>query len=460
MTPPLPPHRFRVLMLTTDVVIDRRILHEAESLADVGAEVILLAGGGPPSHEVVGRIKVHRLSIPDAAPMRRGSALRERLGRAKAVSRLRAEWRAGNAGPVGRRARFWLRAGPKAAAVLAGKAPARLAHAALRVEYFARRRLGGMSDLEYAYFREGLFYRPDVVHAHDLPVLPSAARIKRALGVPLVYDMHESYPDQPRLSPAQRRWCLRTERRFVRAADAVVTVNDLLLEFIDKRYGLPKKAVVQNAVAAPGFDLKRRYDRFREDYPALAGKFLVLYQGWVAPERNLETAIRAMARVTAPDVVLLIMGYGEYARDLQALAESAGVRDRVVFVPPKGQDELLTYSASADVGLIPYPTGRDVNTHLVSPNKLYEFITARLPILTNRLPFVERLVRAEGFGVVADLDDEAAFARALDGLDRAALAACRERLAREGWRYGWAEEQKQLLKVYAGLPAPGAGPGP
>src|SRR5579863_886653 len=60
----------RVLMLTDDVQIDRRILLEAESLIRLGHEVILLAegGGASPSFERIGNVKVERLGgVPPPA---------------------------------------------------------------------------------------------------------------------------------------------------------------------------------------------------------------------------------------------------------------------------------------------------------------------------------------------------------------------------------------------------------
>src|SRR5262249_34693116 len=53
----------RIVMLTDDVQIDRRILLEAESLSDCGHEVVLLAGWaeGLPTCERMGRVMVERL---------------------------------------------------------------------------------------------------------------------------------------------------------------------------------------------------------------------------------------------------------------------------------------------------------------------------------------------------------------------------------------------------------------
>jgi len=429
------PQRRRILMLTTDERIDRRILHEGETLIDAGHEVILLAAGNAclPVHEVIGRVKVHRLML--SAPVSQSP---------QAANRPRQQfWR--------RAGRFGLRLVRRLTIQPVLRMSRKLA-AVLRRLTRRRGPFSQRSPLEHLYYRTGLVYRPDIIHAHDLPMLPVAAQLKAALNVPLVYDMHESYPDQNTLTPFQQRMLRREEKQFIGCADVAITVNELLLDVLRRRYGLTCCGVVQNATTTAGFDAGLRYDRFREDYPHLKGKFLVLYQGWIARDRNLETAIRAMAKVAQPDLVLLIMGYGEYADELKVLVAAEGVTDRVLFVPAKSQEELLSYSASADIGLIAYCKNLDLNTHFRSPNRLYEFIAARLPILSNHLPFVELVLDKWGFGMVANLDTVAAFAATLDGLDRGKLATYRERLARDGWRFSWEEEQKQLLALYARLP--------
>src|SRR5204863_430658 len=72
----------------------------------------------------------------------------------------------------------------------------------------------------------GARLRPDVVHAHDVAMLPSgwlAARLARAH---LVYDTHEYAAGVPYRTRAFRVLVTIVERLFVPRADAVVTVSD------------------------------------------------------------------------------------------------------------------------------------------------------------------------------------------------------------------------------------------
>src|SRR5690606_38577698 len=38
-------------------------------------------------------------------------------------------------------------------------------------------------------------FKPDIIHAHDLPMVPIALILKLIKSVPVIYDMHENYPE-------------------------------------------------------------------------------------------------------------------------------------------------------------------------------------------------------------------------------------------------------------------------
>ena len=38
-------------------------------------------------------------------------------------------------------------------------------------------------------------FQPDIIHAHDLPMVPLALFIKKIFNIPVIFDIHESYPE-------------------------------------------------------------------------------------------------------------------------------------------------------------------------------------------------------------------------------------------------------------------------
>ncbi len=422
----------RIVMLTPDMQIDRRILIEAETLIEEGYEVYLLAEAGPnlPAFEMCGNVPVERISHGSHdMRLRRLYWMLEKVETSKARSM-------------------------KLLSPLWGLLLAILT-IMVKIAGKIHKTLSTLSAYEADYFRRALFYRPDIAHVHDLPMLRTGSALKEALHIPLIYDMHEFYPEQPRLTEKGRRALRRLEHRHIHSADACITVNSLIGNAISERYGLSSIYIIQNAMATGSdFDPTQHYDRFREDYPSLCNRRLLLFQGWIAPGRGLEKVIRAMAHVKDKSWILLIMGYGEYRQELEKLMNGSQVADMVQFVPSKSQDELLSYSASADLGLVPYDYDLDINTRLTSPNKLYEFITAGLPMLSNLLPYVKMVLEQEGFGKAVDMKEPAQLARALDDMTDEEIARYRAQMLASRWKYLWNEEKKKFLEVYRDIDRP------
>jgi len=473
----------RVVMLAVDTVLDRRILLEADALSKAGHEVILIGAEAPgaDTFERLGDLKIERCSARPAqnfsprvsvavdrviAALNRLSGATQRFfaRRVIAISTLLERFNQRDLRPQTRRygnaCLLWWReflvkmlnallhgytwTGRSVYAV--GRIGMNLA---VRVPY------GGQS-LEQIMAQRACYYDPDAVHVHDLPVLAAGLAVKRRLRIPLIYDAHEFYPEQPRLSSRERARLRRQERRQIRGADRVITVNHMIAELMEARYPGVRVGVVENAVPLMVRSGAGDVDRFRQEFGIAADATILLYQGWLAPDRNLEVLVQGMVD-TDPRFVLVLMGYGEYKAVLAEMAQSLVEQGRVVFVPSRSQEELLSYTASADIGLIPYPYGRDLNTHYSSPNKLYEYIAAELPMLSNELPFVRETLERYGFGCVRDMRDPDAFARAVNTFPLEQLAAMRAALAANRHLFDWSHQADRLLQLYGEIGITGHG---
>jgi len=152
----------------------------------------------------------------------------------------------------------------------------------------------------------------------------------------------------------------------------------------------------------------------REKLNLAQDRKILLFQGGFSPFRNLEFLIEAMAYVKNKDVALVMMGFGTYGELLKAKAERLKLLGSgVYFMAAVPQIELLQHSASADVGIIPYPHV-DLNSYFCTPNKLFEFIQAGLPILANDSPELNRFVQGNGFGMTHKMDKPKDIAMAID----------------------------------------------
>jgi glycosyltransferase involved in cell wall biosynthesis len=450
----------RIVMLTPDTeMIDRRIIQEAKTLIQDGQEVILVAGnnGNLPEYELIEGIKVARPKWSQVDPryqkyfelnnkihlfiMGRLNELHNQLhfrinkGFSKLLKRVN-KLLAFPFKTFGKISRFF--------------------HSQV-TNFFVYRsqRFSQKTKLQPhdRFYEEVLVsFRPDFIHVHDLPCLPAGVGAKKRLKVPLIYDAHEFYPDDPCLEEHQKKQLKESEAHFIPEADIVFTVNDFFALEMERNYQGVSVNVLQNAVNAPsGFEPLKRYDLFREDYGIAKETPIILFQGWISPYRNLENLVRGLALCKDLNYKLVFMGYGDYLDTLKGIVSEVNLDERVLYVPPKSQEELIFYSASADIGLIPYPNDQGINSQCCSPNKLYEFIVAGTPIFSNNLPFVKTVIEENGFGYWADMQTPEAVKQAFEQFPFDQIETYRKNILKKRELFTWETESQKMLDLYETL---------
>ncbi len=159
-----------------------------------------------------------------------------------------------------------------------------------------------------------------------------------------------------------------------------------------------------------------------------------------------------MALVQNQDVVLVILGDGQLASVLKRRAKAPAVAGRVHFHAAVPQRELLSLTMAADAGVIPYQA-TCLNNYLCTPNKLFEFIAAGVPLLASDLPEIRRFVAEGQIGLVGAMDSPGKIARLIDSLfsDARRFESWRERVAVMRKTVCWEVEQEKLLQIYKAI---------
>ena len=144
------------------------------------------------------------------------------------------------------------------------------------------------------------------------------------------------------------------------------------------------------------------------------------------------------------------MGWGRLEEELLELIAAEGLEDRVRIVSPAPQAEVVAYAAGATIGVIPYePVG--LNNTFTTPNKLFDYMAAGLPVAASRLPELTRFVEHGEIGLTFSPGDPASLAAALNEMlaDPERYGRMRERAREAGRRYTWERESRKLLDLYA-----------
>ena len=248
----------------------------------------------------------------------------------------------------------------------------------------------------------------DVYLASDLYVLPSLSDAAKRHGGALVFDSRELYAhlDASAGRPVVRKTWQTLERRYIRRADAVLTINDSIADRLATAYGIARPTVLPNVPDTPPPSPSNRLQlelAIPDD-----GRTLVLYQGLFREGRGLLQLIDAAQSIDS--VRLAFIGEGPLEPKVTRAAASLGDRACVhPFIPPA---DLPTFTVGADVGAcLIEPLTESLRLSL--PNKLFEYLNARVPVLASPLPEIRRVVEAFEVGTLADPNDSGAIVAAL-----------------------------------------------
>jgi glycosyltransferase involved in cell wall biosynthesis len=290
--------------------------------------------------------------------------------------------------------------------------------------------------------------RFDLVFAHDVPVMPLAARLKTAWGAPLISDLHEVFPEQDAhfTTKTARGYWRRLEAAGLAASDGIICVNAAVAEYVRVTHAPAAPiAVIHNSV--PYVEPSASGPTLRSYYPIPDGARIMLFVGSLRPHMNLEVMIEGFDAANRDGWVLAILGEGQLQDELEAMVRRRRLEGRVFLGRHVRQRDLIQVAASADIALLPYQAF-GFNYLIATPNKLFEYIQARLPIATSRLPMIERIIGVHGNGAFLDFSTAGALAVGLvtfvrdvaPGITPAALEAA----ARE---FSWENEEGALLRL-------------
>ena len=279
--------------------------------------------------------------------------------------------------------------------------------------------------------------RPALLISNDLDTLPANFLVSRIRRVPLIYDSHELFTQVPelinrRVVQSVWKWI---EWRFLPKLQYAVTVNYSIATIYRRLYGT-RFRVVRN------FPEKVKY-RPRE--AGAVKRQIIIYQGALNVGRGLELMIDAMQYLE--NVLFVVVGTGDIEDDLKQRAMHMNLGDRVEFRGRMMPEELMPITMSADLG-ISLEEDLGLNYRYSLPNKLFDYIQCRVPVLCSALPEMSRIVDSYGIGIsTAERDPEK-----LAGIIRYMLkersgGAWMEALHRAALELCWENESKVYLEL-------------
>lgn len=314
-----------------------------------------------------------------------------------------------------------------------------------------RKRLPELHDFEIAFGPALDAIDVDVIHAQDVHLLGVAARAAsraRARGktTKLVYDAHE-YIQGLALPRPVRAWSS-LEREYINRADAVITVAPAIAQVVQEDYDLEDRPTVVMNIPVVGANPPKTV---REAVDLDESALVLVYSGGLDVTRGVHTLVSTLGKLPEAHLVLVSKAETAYTRELEEMARGGGYIERLHFAPFVEPQHVVGYLAGADVGVHTIVSG-PINHELTLPNKVFEYMHARLPIVISDCRAMAELVERLGVGRAFASEDADSLAEVLQDViahrrDYVSVYESSDVLD----TYSWTTERSKLLDLYGRL---------
>lgn len=194
----------------------------------------------------------------------------------------------------------------------------------------------------------------NLIHAHWLiPQGLIGAMLKKKYKLPLIVTIHGSD-----LFPLKNKFFKSLQKKVADNADIITVNSEAAKNELVSRFPEIKNKIVKIPM---GIDTKLfRPKNAGGKFKKYKGKKIILFAGRLNEQKGIECLFKALPIVISEikNIKLLIIGEGEYRKQLEKAADELNIRNHVEFLGSKSHNELAGYYNLADVFVLPSITSR------------------------------------------------------------------------------------------------------
>jgi len=227
--------------------------------------------------------------------------------------------------------------------------------------------------------------------------LTAGARAARQLGVPLLYNCHEDFPELIGENSRAESILANIVERRAPIAHVFAPCEPIAARFRER--GTPA-TVFYNARASKDV-IRADKDAARAKFKFDADDFVVGYVGAMEQLTKGGMGLLLLSVMKAlPDSVkaIIVSGPNDVSERLRILVADMRLADRIVVLPQTPFEELPEVYAAMDVGLILLDARPNYMVSL--PNKLFDLMAFGVPVIAPDYPEIADVVEAEGCGIL------------------------------------------------------------
>lgn len=290
-------------------------------------------------------------------------------------------------------------------------------------------------------------FKPNIVHFHDSELIPIGLILKLS-GIKVIYDVHENLYKQilgKSYIPMLARYPIAILMRFLEYLGAIV-FDRLVVATpeIQKLFPRNKTILVQNFP-------------FKNEFAVIDNSFYenrnhnLCFIGYITKIRGLNEVIDSLNYMKNSTFKFHLAGKFEsqrYENYIRNKKESKHIK----FYNWVDRNEMLEILNQSKVGIVTYlPFPNHINAQ---PNKLFEYMSAGIPVIASDFPLWRQIIENEKCGLLVDPRNPQQIAEALDWIfdnpKEAKIMGDNGKKAVKN-KYNWDLESAKLLGSYLSL---------
>lgn len=247
----------------------------------------------------------------------------------------------------------------------------------------------------------------DILHAIQPIAALACAPIAKELGIPLMADLHNIWPEEAveqKVSTNKDNTFIRLwnyEQNIIDSSDVVTVVSDFMKSYIVRNYSVSNKSIV---VLPPGGPLLDNLSGAHRENN-------VVYSGMVSHREHVDLLARSIPLVKQAGS-FFISSYGDAIDDIQKINALLGPPRLNYFWFVK-RYEAFEFLKRSKIGIL--TSQNNITRQLGTPCKLFSYMACGLPIIANDIGGWSDMIKDENIGLLTN-DDPEDFADSIDML--------------------------------------------
>jgi glycosyltransferase involved in cell wall biosynthesis len=293
-----------------------------------------------------------------------------------------------------------------------------------------------------------LFHKYDLLVSNDLDTLLPNFLVSKLRKIPLVYDSHEYFTGVPEIQnrPFVKWVWKRIEKLVFPQLKYILTVSDSIAMQYEKDYGI-RPLTVRNCSQKARLIIPFSRDELNLNPDHL---LLILQGTGINIDRGGEELVDALA--ITEEVSLLIIGSGDQINFLIDKVKKLGLTDRIKFITTLPWETLIRYTKSADAGLS-LDKNSNLNYNFSLPNKLFDYLSAGIPVIASDLPEISKILTEYKCGIVISEVNKEEISNAIMKLrdNRELLSELKQNSVIASKSVNWENESLKVEELYRSI---------